>query len=418
MDADHIAAARTRLTGRARWTKLPRHRCCSIAAAAAAAAVALTLASTIVAVAGTLDAPDRAACMASVVPEPPPARLDIMARGFNLTGWLDSMPARPPDRDMLAQLRQRGFTHIRLPVTAERIMAAFSAPDAVKRQLDELDGALTVLADLGYGVSLDLHPGERLGRMQTNDPALAFDLIDATWRSLARRYANRSPDRLYFELLNEPKGPPSPWATQAARLVATIRREAPNHTLIYGPANFQRIDALQELRPLADRNIVYAVHFYDPMIFTHQGLDWSDDPLRYLAGIPFPARASDPDVTRLVDSLSLQGRGAAVALVKRQLTAPWTEERVASEIASAGAWAERFQRPVIINEFGVLGWKTAPADRARWLRTVRMAAERHCIGWTHWDYADSFGFMRRIGEREVPDEAIMDALLGSRRSQR
>src|SRR5262249_34532835 len=113
-----------------------------------------------------------------------------------------------------------------------------------------------------------------------------------------------------------------------------------------------------------------------------------------------------------------EGKGAAVALVKRQLTAPWTEERVASEIASAGAWAERYQRPVIINEFGVLGWEASPADPAPRLRTVRMAAERHCIGWTHWEYADSFGFMRRVGDRMVPDEPILDALVGSRKSPR
>ena len=69
---------------------------------------------------------------------------------------------------------------------------------------------------------------------------------------------------------------------------------------------------------------------------------------------------------------------------------------------------------MIINEFGVLGWKTAPADRARWLRAVRTAAEHHCIGWTHWDYADSFGFVRRIDGREIPDETIVEALLGSR----
>src|SRR5262249_59515524 len=107
---------------------------------------------------------------------------------------LDSVPGRRPDLDMLAQLRERGFTHIRLAVTAERSMETFSTPGAGPRQLRELDGALTVLADVGYGVSLDLHPGKRLGTLQEVDPTLAFDLIDATWRSLARRYASRSPD--------------------------------------------------------------------------------------------------------------------------------------------------------------------------------------------------------------------------------
>ena len=31
-----------------------------------------------------------------------------------------------------------------------------------------------------------------------------------------------------------------------------------------------------------------------------------------------------------------------------------------------------------------------------------------------WDYADGFGFVRRAGEREIPDEIMVDALLGGR----
>jgi endoglucanase len=98
------------------------------------------------------------------------------------------------------------------------------------------------------------------------------------------------------------------------------------------------------------------------------------------------------------------------------VAAPWTEERVAAAIGEAAAWATRHRRPVIINEFGVLSFKAAPADRARWLRAVRTAAEQHCIGWTHWEYADGFGFVRRVEGREAPDEAIVDALLGGRSS--
>src|SRR5262249_25631203 len=182
---------------------------------------------------------------------------------------------------------------------------------------------------------------------------------------------------------------------------------------IYGPANFQRIDALVELTPLSDPNVVYAVHFYDPMVFTHQGLDWSNDPVRDVKGLPFPSRLSDPRVATLVELLSLRGKTDAATLVKRQLSAPWTEERIAAEIARAAAWSERNHRPVIINEFGTLAWQAPAADRARWVRAVRSAAEARCIGWTHWDYAEGFGFVRRTGEREVPDEAMLEALLGT-----
>jgi endoglucanase len=229
-------------------------------------------------------------------------------------------------------------------------------------------------------------------------------------------YANRPADTLFFEVLNEPRVATSIWNRQGPVLARTIRQQAPRHTIIYGPAHFQRIDALVDLAPLPDDNVVYAAHFYDPMIFTHQGLDWSDDPLRHLKGVPFPARRSDERIVALLAKLTGAGRSEAVALVRGQLSAPWTEERVANAIAQAADWATRHRRPVVINEFGVLGWQAAPLDRARWLRAVRTAAERHCIGWTHWDYADGFGFVRRVDGREIPDEAIVDALLGGRSS--
>jgi endoglucanase len=353
--------------------------------------------------------PERPACEARPSAGVPAARLAILARGFNLTGWLDGPTVRRPDERVLATLRSRGFTHIRLPVTAERLMEAFSNPDEVGRRLTELDRALGTLLRLGYGISLDLHPGDRLGRLHVADPNGALELIDVLWRRLARRYADYPDDRLFLELLNEPVVDAKIWNAQAARLISTVRAESPGRTLIFGPANFQRIEALLELVPFPDPNIVYAAHFYDPMIFTHQGLDWSDDPLRHLHGVPFPADRAD---SRIVQLLSAVKNADAARLVEKDLVSPWTEGRIERDIARAAAWSERYRRAVIINEFGVLGWKAAPADRVRWLTAVRAAAERHCIGWTHWDYADGFGFVRRVDNREIPDEAVVEALLG------
>jgi endoglucanase len=355
------------------------------------------------------DGPVRPACEAQAASGVPRSRLSMLARGFNLTGWLDGPAVRRPDEAALAALRSRGFTHIRLPVKAERLMEAFSRPDDVALGLAELDRALTTLVALGYGVSLDLHPGEKLGRLHVADPEAGLALIEGVWRRLARRYAEYPDDRLLFELLNEPPVDAKTWNAQSDRLIAAVRREAPGRTLVYGPANFQRIEALVERAPFADPNIVYAVHFYDPMIFTHQGLNWSDDPLRHLHGVPFPSDRADGRIRRLLDSLAMP---KVTAIVEKQLAAPWTEARIAGEIARAGRWAEQHRRPVILNEFGVLGWKAAAPDRLRWLRAVRRAAERHCIGWTHWDYADGFGFVRRVGDRDIPDEAVVHALLG------
>jgi endoglucanase len=290
-------------------------------------------------------------------------------------------------------------------------MLAFSDAHEVSSRTAELDGAIDGLIAMGFAVSLDFHPGRKLSRLHVAKPAEAYELIYALWIVLARRYADRADGRLFFEVMNEPSVDRNTWNEQGPRLVEAIRREAPGHTIVYGPANYQRIDALLELEPLPQANVVYAVHFYDPMVFTHQGLTWSDDPLRHLHDVPFPAQLSDAPVAALHRELTKTGKQAAAALLARQLGQPWTRERIAAEFGKAGAWAKQHQRPVIVNEFGVLGWKAPAEDRARWLKAVRGSAERNCIGWTHWDYADGFGFVRRVNGAELPDEALVRALL-------
>jgi endoglucanase len=359
-------------------------------------------------------ASSQGACAAQAGGGVPPARLALLARGFNLPGWLEGPTVRRPDLKLLARLHARGFAHIRLPVDGERLMERFSARGEIAQQLTELDRAVDALTGLGFAVSIDMHPGGKFGRLHRAEPERALELLEALWRTLARRHAGRTPERVFFEVLNEPTVDAAIWGSQGPRLVAAIRSEAPAHTIIYGHANDQRIDALDGVAPLTDANVVHAAHFYDPMIFTHQGLDWSDDPLRYLRKVPFPARLSDPSVARLLTELTNQGRWETAALVKTALSEPWTEARVEAEVSRAAAWAERHRRPVIINEFGVLGWKAEPTDRARWLKAVRRAAERHCIGWAHWDYAEGFGFVHRVADREIPDETIVRALLDPR----
>jgi endoglucanase len=381
-------------------------------AAPRAVALAIALAA-LAAAADPAIALDPPACAAQRPAAVPIARLAVLARGFNLTSWLDGASPRRPDMALLGKLHARGFTHVRLPVTAERLMEAFSTPEEIARQSAELDRAIDRLLAIGFGVSLDMHPGSQFADLYAAEPKRAFDLLEALWRRLARRYADRPADRLFFEVLNEPTVTPRIWNADGPRLVDAIRREAPDHTIIYGGAGYQRIDALDGVRPVADANVVYAVHFYDPMVFTHQGLDWAaDDPLRFIENMPFPAQLSDPAVARLLKNLTMEGRAAAAAKVMIQLHQPWTEERIDAEFANAQAWAGRQRAAMIVNEFGVLSWRAPPAARVRWLAAVRRAAERHCIGWAHWDYADGFGFVHRFEDgRERADEAVVGALL-------
>lgn len=342
----------------------------------------------------------------------PADRVSALARGFNLNGWLDVEDGVAPDPLVLAELRQKGFTHIRLPIQPARFTTAFSSADDVARNFAELDDAIDRLHRLGFAVSLDLQPGPPLGRVFDEAPEAGLRLVEVLWRQIARRYADRSPDVLYFEVLNEPPVPALDWENWGPKLVEAIRREAPDHTIIYALTRFQRLDEMTARQPLPAENVVYAAHYYDPMVFTHQGNDWDDGPLADLRGVPFPLRASDPRVGALLDQLREEGRDGAAEALSNELDSPWDESRIAEAVAEAAKWGQRNRVPIVINEFGTLSWVAPRKDRLRWYGAVRRHAEAACMGWAVWDYAHGFGFVQRENGREIPDADMLAVLFG------
>ena len=66
--------------------------------------------------------------------------------------------------------------------------------------------------------------------------------------------------------------------------------------------------------------------------------------------------------------------------------------------------------PLVCNEFGVYRAFSDLADRAAWLRDVRVAFEHNGIGWTMWDYSGSFGVVTKKDSKPVPDESVLSAL--------
>jgi len=63
-------------------------------------------------------------------------------------------------------------------------------------------------------------------------------LASPLWREIAERYKNTNPERVFFELRNEPHDiKAEEWRAQAEELIKTIRQIAPDHTLIVTPIN-------------------------------------------------------------------------------------------------------------------------------------------------------------------------------------
>lgn len=343
------------------------------------------------------------------------SRIARLARGFNLPDQAPLVPGKRPDRATLSWLRRRGMTHVRLPFNGEAVMARFSDPARVKAALDDLDRALDLILDLDFAVSVDMHPGGAFQKLHREEPEAAFNALTEAWTSIAARIIRRPSERIFVELLNEPNVDDAIWRDQADRLAATLRTLLPTTTFMTGPAPYQRVEALAAWRPLDDGNVVYAFHYYDPMLFTHQGLTWDDsDPLSRLAGVPYPARRSDSAIARIIDDLRRRGETALAEEFDRALARPWARATIEDQFAPLAAWGRAHAVPIILNEFGVLRFKAPRAARLEWLRDVRATAEANNFGWAHWDYREGFGLLDESGR---PDLQVIDALLPAQRRQ-
>lgn len=324
-----------------------------------------------------------------------------MQRGVNLPGWDGEDESLRPRPAQLQALRENGFTHIRLLLDGRRLGRAER-----EAYLDRMFEEIILLFSLDYAVSLDFHAG---GIFERGADRAEAELADI-WRAVARRVRFLDPERLAVEILNEPQTDSETWWPIAGRLAATIRRALPSHTIVVGPAGPQRHETLAGLEPLDDPNVVYAIHYYDPFAFTHQGADWgsADDPVQHLHDLPFPATADDPVMNGRIAGLERAGRDDAAVMLRQSLETPWTEEAMEPAFDMMAAWSTRHERPVIVNEFGVLSYHAPRQSRLDWLAAVRRQAEKRCIGWTHWDFQDGFGLIDP--ETGMPDPGVMRAL--------
>lgn len=335
-----------------------------------------------------------------------------LAKGFNLPDQAPARAGRSPNEATLRRLRALGMSHVRLPVVAEYVLARFSGPATLSSALDDLDRAIERLLGIGYSVSVDLHPGPDFNALHQRDPQNAHQALLEGWPMLAKRIARWPQERIFAELLNEPATTDDIWRPFVEQLATAVRAILPKTYLLAGPAPYHRIEALAGWRPFADDRIVYVCHFYDPMMFTHQGATWEQDaPWGRAEGVPFPSAAGDPTLLALARAAQKKGDAGLANELRNMAAQAWDANAISTQFAALGRWSAQHSAPVIVNEFGVLKGKAKRADRLAWLAATRAAVEAQGFGWAHWDYDTSFGLLDDQGEI---DQGVILALLGDK----
>ena len=339
-------------------------------------------------------------------------RAEHLKRGVNLSSFYAQtreisqarLDAYMTVGDMRA-LKAAGFDHVRLSINPALLIASPKTGTLRDGPMASLDKTVGQLLDAGLNVLLDIHAEEDWKAALTHGDDGASNLY-AFWLNFAAHYAKSDPERVFFEILNEPSMDDLyRWEGIQDRAVAMIRRVAPQHTIIATAAAWGHQDGLLAMEPVRDENVIYTFHDYDPMWFTHQGATWSTTSWAFLHGVPYPSTPQN------IQPVLNQEPDERVRLeVERYGEDQWGPARVQTEVDAIAKWAEERNVPLYCGEFGAFKDHSDPKMRAAWINDTRTALESRQIGWAMWDYDGNFGLANKTSAGIVFDPAILQAL--------
>ncbi len=321
-------------------------------------------------------------------------RADRMGLGMNLSYldnyWLGTKeknfadfvkPSEAAKREkMFAEIAKANFKTVRIPINFGA-WASINAPYRWENEegLKTADLFVKWAAANDLNAIIDLHHTEFDGSVKG---AATTERIVRLWREIATRYKNTNPERVFFELRNEPHDiKAEDWRRQAEEIIKIVRGIAPNHTLIVGFHDWNSRQALIDSKPFADTNIIYTFHYYDPFIFTHQGATWSSEGLPELKNVPFPWSKS----VKIETPATAQGKWVENQINSYQKDS--TGEKMFADLKAAKEWAEKNKVPIFLGEFGSFSKYAAPDARCRHAEIVYSSLGKLNIpsAWWEWD---------------------------------
>jgi aryl-phospho-beta-D-glucosidase BglC (GH1 family) len=340
----------------------------------------------------------------------------------------------------LQAIRERGFDFVRLSVDPGPMLSVSGQKRA--EALTILGDAVKLALSSGLKVVFDFHPVGQVPaysltalNVAANEPAaMAYREMVAETAAFLNALVPNASQLIAIDLFNEPQFYPCDgvggrkWKGVLSALVKAVRAVAPDLTLIVSGACGGNVKGLMNIgaRQLADPNLLYSFHYYEPLTFSHQGTDAR----KWLTGVPWPTSVRTLDQSIALGTARLQAqtkltsaeRVAAESEIRKQLQKYYADDKGQQTVEAAfttligwgranGIRPEHF----FMGEFGAMAASAsrggaAEADRLRWLTAVRQQAEKHGIGWAYWEYSNIHGMSLTRGARREFDPIALQAL--------
>lgn len=158
-----------------------------------------------------------------------------------------------------------------------------------------IDSMIQWTSELNMNLIIDYQHGNLRTQKIQQDTTRFF----ALWDQIAHYFSNTDPERIFLEPFNEPHNiDDALWWQIAEKVVKIIRKHCPHHTIFLGGADYNNLSSLLRSKPIQDDNIIYTIHYYEPLIFTHQGTPWLGAPTTTI-GIPFETDEAEEPLPKL-----------------------------------------------------------------------------------------------------------------------
>lgn len=342
------------------------------------------------------------------------------------------------------ELVPAGFDFVRLSLDAGPFIQLQGSDRAALER--KLVSNIERLHAIGLNVLVDCHPVEQVPLYSVQ--SILSDLeapLFADYRAmivrLASLLAGLPANRVALELMNEPalanaghRTQVMVWAAAQLSLHDAARRAAPDLPLMLTGGHYGGISGLNDLDPYpySDSNVLFSFHYYFPIAFTHQGVDYGfpDAPSAgYISDLPYPFDAVPPAqieaaLEARIAALDMEPHARAAAneharrILRDFLAEKWTRERMAKDFALIAQWADRnaiARHRIVMGEFGVTKRSdrlvgAAGTYRKRWMGDASELAQTNGFGWSIWDLNSYQMGISRLDDENRLDSDLLAAL--------
>ena len=303
--------------------------------------------------------------------------LNGVVDGNSFRGTIPDMPLTDAEIKAIADA---GFKSVRLCATwVKHCMpqSPYTIDPAFMKKVDDI--VERCLAN-NLAVSIDVHYYPYIN-MDDEDPNVSyeetFNRLSMLWEQIATYFKDKSNDRVFFDLLNEPniRMGAEKWNETFNKLIKLVRKTNPDRTLIISTPNLGQHWTINQLElPADDWNLIVQVHYYLPHTFTHQGLSY--------------ARAEGTEGTPWLGTES-------------------DRKPIEADLDYCYNWSQRNGRPIYVGEYGVID-DADPESRARYMGYMKHEMEKRGFSSHIWGFREAFGFFNPMTNSF--DEQILNAL--------